>query len=107
MTSPVTKSFEPNSVYRFHGTHEFDPFTVSIKQLNYKLIFSSLSEKKSDTQQMLRHEPLCAGPSKASWMDEHQPDVESRFDPHSEFSRLMTKIKYNAQVVLAELGCTK
>ena len=58
-------------------------------------------------KQTLRHEPLCAGPSKASWMDKNQPDVESRFDPRSEFSRLVTKIKYNAQVVLAELGCAK
>jgi hypothetical protein len=56
-------------------------------------------------KQMLPHEPLCA--SEASWMDEHEPDVETRFDPGSEFSRLMTKIKYNVQVVLAEMGSVK
>eukprot|EP00435_Cladocopium_sp_Y103_P039158 s940_g10.t1 len=33
----------------------------------------------------------------AEWMDENKPDVETRFDPHSTFSCLMTKIKYNAQ----------
>ena len=42
--------------------------------------------------------------SEASWIDDKEPDVETRFDPHSDFSRLMTEIKYNAQLVLAELG---
>lgn len=42
--------------------------------------------------------------SEASWVDESEPDVETRHDPESQFALEVTRIKFCAQTVLSELA---